>query len=361
MILWRGIRISKKESEILEILYDFRCSTNELLRILIFGHLKSKPKGQKDNISRYTSSLRKKKLIQSESCYPYSRELIFYLTAKGVEFVKEHLNIDPNNKMAGFGREYYGEFDAKTLKPPLKNIEHTMMFLKFVAKNPNQIRHNLYAVKEYEYLRQDAYHSTIEKGKVRPDGEYLSENNRIYSIEIDTGSERTEALISKFNNYRRLFDEYRTKNKPLPWAGILFVCKPSTLTIENDRRIKSIFEAASKGLQSYCWLIPVIIINRTENKVNLKNLLLQQSDIITKLGITIPEKNNFPSSNVQQHTEIQKKEGNDDIDFLTKRFERDAELKKQQEKERILREAEEQQNKHKGFGWGGFYSKGKKL
>lgn len=142
MIYWNQIPISNKENEVLIYLYNFLVLTNEHLRSLIFGHLKSNQKGQRANISRYTSSLRKKKFVNCKSIYPFSRELVFYLTAKGVEFVKSQIRIDQNNKMIGFG-EIFGDFDAKTLKPPLKNIEHTMMFLDFAVKHKRNVRHNL--------------------------------------------------------------------------------------------------------------------------------------------------------------------------------------------------------------------------
>ena len=308
MIYWNQIPISNKEKEVSIYLYDYRLLTNEQLRILVFGHLKSNKKGQRDNISRYTSALRKKNFVQCKSLYPFSRELVFYLTAKGVEFVKSQINIEPNNEMAGFG-DCYGDFDAKILKPPLKNIEHTMMVLNFAVKHPKNVRHNLYAVQEYHYLSQEPNQPSLKKGKVKPDGEYLTKKKNRYALEIDTGTERMEQLLSKFENYRRYFDYCKSNSISLPWQGILFVAKTSSVNLDKDQRIKTILEAASRGLCSYCWTIPVKILNRGGENVttDFKNLLIQQNDLVRKLNIPMPATDNTPTDSIQ-YSEIQKKE-----------------------------------------------------
>ncbi|MDQ0230945.1 replication-relaxation family protein [Metabacillus malikii] len=320
MIYWKKIGISKQELEVSIRIYENRGATIEHIRKLNFSHLTSDPKGQRDNISKITSSLTKKKLIRSESCYPYSREKIFYLASKGVEFVKEHIVIDPNNEMAGYG-EYHGDFDARILKPPLKNIEHTMMFLDFAVKHPRNVRHNLYAVQEYEFLSNDQHSSILKQGKVRPDGEFLSKEKTKFAIEIDTGTERKGSLVSKFENYRRFFDYCKEKNKPLPWGGILFVCKVSNLTVENDQRIQTIFKAAAEGLKGYCWSVPVRILHRGGENVttDFKSLLSNRIELVQKLNIPIPDL--VSSSNNIQNTESLRKEKEEETDFLTKRFE----------------------------------------
>src|SRR5690606_2750983 len=170
MIYWRNNRISDKQEQILIYIYKYRALTNEHLRKLIFGHLESNPDGQKANISRYISGLRKMKMIGSESTYPVSKELIHYLTKKGVDFVKERILLGAQEDMfLGFNEEPHGDFDVAMLKPALRNKAHTMMHLNFIIEYRNilNVRHNLYAVQDFVYYQElSEYSGTYKEGKI---------------------------------------------------------------------------------------------------------------------------------------------------------------------------------------------------
>jgi hypothetical protein len=298
MNYWRKNLIAEKQHQVLHLIYKYRSLTNEHLRRLMVGHLNSNQNGQKANISRYTADLKKKKFIESFSCYPYSKELIHCLTPKGIDYIKDFTYTDKNNPRAGFQDECLGDFDAAILRPGLKNIEHTMMFLEFAIKYRKLLdtRHNLYAVKKYIYYFDDFpnFFSPPKVGKVRPDGECIF-NGKLFSIEIDTGSERHERLVEKFHNYKRYFDHCIYEGIDLPWYGILFVCKESHLEFERDQRLHTILKAACEGLQYYCWTIPLQIINRKEKKNLVLSKVLNDNHLqaeLERFNIKIPQNQN---------------------------------------------------------------------
>lgn len=296
MINWRNNKISNKQKQVTILLYRYRALTNEHLRRLIFGHLGSDSNGQKANISRYTAGLRNMKLIESFSCYPYSKEYIHCLTTKGVEFVKEQVIIDSDNPLVGFDGIHFGDFSTTILKPGLKNLEHTMMLLDFAFKINADVRHNLYAVKNYFYLDRITDNQFYQKaGKVRPDGEILTKKNGLLGcIEIDTGSERFEQLVAKFNNYRRYFD-YCVKNDiKIEWEAMMFVCKESNIEIKKDLRFKTIIKAVCEGLQYYVWSFDVLIFNRggKSNIVSVSSILSNQPELLNDMEVILPSKVN---------------------------------------------------------------------
>jgi hypothetical protein len=118
-------------------------------------------------------------------------------------YIKDQVPINSEHELAGFNNQPYGDFDAKMLRVGLKNLEHTIMYLDFAMKYRHDldIRHNLYAVREYSYIHQD------------------------------TGSERYEHLVAKFDNYRNYLDYCIEKGLGVTWKGMLFVCKETNLDI----------------------------------------------------------------------------------------------------------------------------------
>lgn len=367
MIYWRNCRISEKQQKALILFYRYRGLTNEHLRVLIFGHLESNPDGQKANISRYVSGLRKLKLIESQSCYPYSKELIHYLTNKGIEFVKTQIIIVPKeHKMGGFDCYLHGDFDALMLKPPLKNKEHTMMYLNFAIQYRNNltIRHNLYAVQEFCYPQDVSNTAFIyQRGKIRPDGEILLKNEHIFSLEIDTGTERFEQLVAKFKNYRRYFDYCIENDLDAKWIGILFVCKESYLAIEKDIRVHTIIRAAVEGLQYYCWTVSLQIFRR--DNIVLKKLLEEDEMFFKSLDIPIPSKKNpikvekqLKAERLQLEEEERKRrqeEAQRSVHQQVQSKRLEYERRQKLEEDRRRREIEEEENKKKGF-LGRFFS-----
>ncbi|MFE8698424.1 replication-relaxation family protein [Cytobacillus sp. FJAT-53684] len=368
MILWRNNRISNKQQQILTLIYQYRGLTNEHLRKLIFGHLDSNQAGQKANISRYTSELRNTRMIESFSCYPYSQELIHCLTSKGIEFVQEQVQIDQENKLAGFKDQPYGDFSATMLKPGLKNLEHTMMYLDFATKFRKKldIRHNLFAVQEYLYFNKVSTNSGYYKnGKVRPDGEILFNQHILFTLEIDTGSERLEQLTAKFENYQKYLEYCMKHEVDSAWEGLLFVCKHTELSIEKDQRLHTILRAIVAGLGYYCWIFSVQIY-RGEGIV-LSQLFQEQEDLFRNLGIAIPSKEN-PILIEKRQQEREKQREEEERKRLAEEAQRKVEerirqerlandRKKRLEEEQRTRELEEEERKKKRFyGVGKFFS-----
>lgn len=288
IIEWNGIRIRQKQVTIMALLYKYRGLTNEHLRNLIYGHLDSEKSGQKANISRFVKDLRDKKLINSSSCFPYSKELIHYLSQKGVDFIVTELNISKDNDPLNGFKDVYGLFDANTLKPPLNNIEHQMMFLDTVIKlekNGFATRHNLYAVKRYKYLKEYPNYMLELEGKVRPDGEVYK--NGFAPIEIDTGTERFDHLLKKFNNYRRYFEYLDSINEPKKWKIILFKTKAgSNKNLLTDTRWQTIMRAAFAGLSNYIWNTKVVNIDSPLEKNS--DYLINNLDILEAFNLELP-------------------------------------------------------------------------
>lgn len=360
MIYWRNNKISDKQQQVAILLYSYRGLTNEHLRRLIFGHLSSDNNGQKANISRYTAALRKIKLIESFSCYPFTKELIHCLTSKGIEFVKEQVIIDPENEKAGFDGKHFGDFSATLLKPGIKNLEHTMMFLEFAIKyKSRQIRHNLYAVREYHYIDKTSDHRFYEKlAKVRPDGEMIGKKGELLCIEIDTGSERYEQLLLKFENYKRYFDFCITNDFNIAWDGMAFVCKESSIDMMRDQRLHTIIRAACEGLQYYVWDFNVQIINRggKGKALNMSLLLKHYPEILDSMSIPLPQKINHVLEKKKEDEENKKREEAEAESIrINEQLRVENMLKQQQlefqkrEENRIRRELEETKSKKRGL------------
>jgi hypothetical protein len=367
MIYWRNNRISDKQKQSLILIYKYRGLTNEHLREIIFGHLTSDKKGQKDNISRYTAGLKKMKLIASESCYPYSKELIHFLTKKGIEFVKDHVVIDSEQEFLGFDGHAYGDFEPVMLKPGLKNLEHTMMYLDFAIKHRNRlnVRHNLYSVKDFVYYYETETSLRGKRGKVRPDGEVLVKDKHMFCLELDTGSERFEQLVSKFENYRRYFDYCIESNLDIPWKGMLFVCKETKLEFSKDQRARTVLRAAVEGLKHYCWTFTIQVF-RGEHFI-IRKLLEENAEIFSQLDIPIPSNENPVLVEKQRKDEQLKREEEERkkrqeearirVQQQVQRGKLEYERKKQLEEEHRRREMEEEERKNKRFfGMGKLFS-----
>lgn len=363
MILWRKKRISDKQHQSLILIYEHRGLTNEHLRILLFGHLDSDPVGQKANVSRYSAGLRKMKMIESNTCYPYSKELIHCLTLKGIEYVKEKVVIDPGHEDAGFDHIHYGDFDASMLKPGLKNLEHTMMYLDFVIKHKDKlmIRHNLYSVQEYKYLNSTSNVSSIntsaimKKGKVRPDGE-IKERHSLFALEIDTGSERYPQLVSKFDNYKRYLDYCVENDQKTAWKGVLFVCKESKLQIEKDQRIHTILRAASEGLKHYCWTFVVQIYRG--HSFTLGQLLKEKQELLSELNIPAPSKENPVLVEKQRREEEERKQKEEAAFMIQQNIlkQQEAERERQRKLDEERRRLQEEEEKKKSGFFGKLFS-----
>src|SRR5690606_15894954 len=122
------------------------------------------------------------------------------------------------------------------------------------------------------------------------DGEIRLNSGQLFSLEIDTGSERYEKLVAKFVNYRRYLDYCIEHNQQQAWVGMLFVCKDSKLPIQKDIRVQTIIRAAIEGLQHYCWTF-ILQIYRSQNIV-LTRLLEENETFFKALDIAIPPKIN---------------------------------------------------------------------
>lgn len=343
MIYWRNTDITEKQDQIIKLIYQYRALTNEHIRRLIYDHLSSSARGQKANISRFTADLKKKKLIQSFSCHPYSKELIHCLTPKGIEYYKDHALIDKDERLAGFKGYPHGDFDSGMLKPGLRNIEHTMMYLDFAIGYSDvlDIRHNLYAVKKYVFYDfENAWGNSVsgQIKKVRPDGEVLRPEG-IYTIEIDLATERKKVLTEKFLNYFRYLNSCVENGEAPQWVGMLVVCKDSQIEFKKDQRLHTILKSACEGLKYYSWTFPVRIINRKKN-VDLSNLLINNPETLESIGISIPSTNNpvLEERIIKEEREKQELEERERRQEVYRR--KEAERKEQ---ERLLKERKQRE------------------
>ena len=290
MLEWNGLRIRQKQITILALIYKFRGLTNNHLRRLIYSHLNSETNGQKANISRFVKDLRDKKLISSSSCVPYSNELIHYLTQKGVDFIVTQLNIsNDSDSLKGFN-DVHGLFDANTLRPPLKNVEHQIMYLDTAISLEQRgfsTRHNLYAVKTYKYFKEYPNYMLEKEGKVRPDGEL--HKGGFATLEIDTGSERLDHLVKKFTNYRRYFDYLELNNERKLWNLIVFKTKSNpTRVLTKDTRWKTIMKAAFIGLSTHIWTTRIVDIENPA--VKNSDYLITNQELLEIFDIKVPPK-----------------------------------------------------------------------
>lgn len=242
------------------------------------------------------------------------------------------------------------------------------MHLDFIIEHRNilNVRHNLYAVQDFVYYQElSEYSGTYKEGKIRPDGEIRLNIGYLFSLEIDTGSERYEQLVAKFVNYRRYLDYCIEHSQQQAWVGMLFLCKDSELPIEKDIRVRTIIRAAIEGLQHYCWTF-ILQIYRSQNIV-LTRMLEENDAFFKELDIAIPLKIN-PIKVEKRRKEEQAKREKEDAERIREaarlrvqqqheREKQEYEQRQMQEAERRRREFEEvEKKKNRFFGMGKFLS-----
>lgn len=273
------------------------------------------------------------------------------------------------NPLAGFKGEYMGDFEASMLKPGQKNIEHMMMFLNFSIKYKDkfEIRHNLYAPRAYKYIYEDERNIIYKNGKIRPDGECRSKG-KIYTIEIDTGTERYTKLLEKFKNYKRYLDYCIQENIEHPWYGLILVCKETNVEFERDTRLHSILKAACEGLSYYCWSFPIMILRSEKKPFNLFNQLKIDIKPLTNIGCNIPSEENKALVD-RALKEQQEKRDEEERRLISERAQRqvserfdrerreyEAKKQRQEKIEQLQREKERQKKDKKFLGLGKFLS-----
>jgi DNA-binding MarR family transcriptional regulator len=318
--------IRENQLTILVLIYRYRCLSNEHLAKIIYKNNPSNIETKKSNVSRQITILKNYGMIDSEKSLKNSKELFHFLTSKGVEYVKRHLEIDRQNSNAGFGR-ILGDFNAQQLKKINSNMEHYKIFLDLVTKSNTlskfNIRHNLYSVRKYGI-----------NDRVRPDGELqlLGDPDQLCALECDTGTERYSQLLEKFNNYKRYFDYCNENNQKIPWVAILFVRNKEHKSYKSDERWHTIIKAAIEGLGDYCFKISVII-DATYLPFNfLKHLLKNDKEKLRSIGINITDDNNLP----KLKTEIGNEENNNKF-LLERDKNRDEIIKLELENESLRR------------------------
>lgn len=265
-------KVSQKQKEILILLYRYRGLSNEHLRKLLYSYSKSDKSGQKANVSRLTKQLRENKYIQTASWYPHTKHYIHSLTKKGVDFLRQEIEINPSNPFVGF-HNIFGDFEASLLKPPIG--KHHLMLVDFISDYPNiQLRNNLYSAQKYE------------NKKLRPDAEILFKNN-FYAVEVDTGTERYEQLLEKFQNYYNFYYYCQNNNNNIifPWSGIFFLNKRRETDFKTDFRYHTILKAATDGFKELCWVVPIKGIE----KISLTNLMKEHQQLLKNHNIHIPK------------------------------------------------------------------------
>lgn len=332
MNIFDGNLIRKKMHTILIVLYLFRGATNEQLRRYLYPHLDSDKNGQLANVSRYISALKKLQLVKSNSCHPYSKAEINFLSKKGIDYIHEFCRIEPegfDNEVGFLEKGPFRSFSYDILSPPTQYIEHHLMLVDVMIdyRNLGRFRHNLHCVKEYEYPEIVGTNGYYRKAKIKPDAELVTIKGWLLAIEIDTGSERFDKLVDKFTNYRRYFDYCVEKEMDIPWRAIVFHTRRGneSLQLEDDQRWQTIIKAAVKGLSYYCWTVDVLGFNRP----TLRKLMRDEKQLLTKLEVNLPPKEN-PVIEKKKKQEMKKHQ---------------AELRKEREIEEYNRRQKEKENR----------------
>jgi hypothetical protein len=251
MSLEFGYNLTATSYLIIELLFKFRGVTATQLAALIYG--KHYTLSQEKNIYNFLSKLKKQKLVSNIRLQgSYSKGSIYYLAEKGYEFAKELLNIQEGQRGNGWinaGMPLFADIPYTTYKPPLVQTTHHLLLIDFfielreIKETEIAYRLNLYASQNYE--------SEEKQYRFRPDGEIEFLDGRLFTIEVDVGSETHEQFRQKFRVYRRYFEYIETqKGESLP-NGIIVVVQNKRKDHGIKRRWANIVSAFYKEIGDY--------------------------------------------------------------------------------------------------------------
>ena len=258
-------KISKKEMMILHFLYKVRGATNiQIVKGLGYVLTVSNEK----NMYKPLNKLIKENLVDFIFLKTDERRF-YFLSEEGFEFMKRILDVKPFHYGTGYNKDF-GDFDYKLHKPPTLQSRHFVMQVDSIIEIENlkkmdiqvnghfnlDYRDNRYCSTRFELKKDDG---SIVHCIFKPDGELMfstfdSEgtltSTNVYSIEVDTGSERKSKLLNKFETYKQYFDYLTAYNKPLP-KGILFIGDVKEHQIGLESRWATLTDAFNQALGTY--------------------------------------------------------------------------------------------------------------
>lgn len=222
-------------------------------------------------------------LVKRYRAHPkISKFSIYYLSAKGLEFIQMKLNILEGIREEGWitNQDYLklGYFKYDTYKPPFKQMTHHLFVVDtLITCYVNDIchRNNLYASRLSDNIL------------LRPDAE-MKINSKHYLIEIDNGTENHQQLIEKFNRYFHYVASTRD-NKDIDVIVFIIDTKHSE---QLNRRWISILAAFHIAMRRIYNLVKLVLITKEEFPLYI-DLEKNRPSLINRVAIHLDNKWDF--------------------------------------------------------------------
>lgn len=281
-------RLTHYSMKLLEYLMYYRGMTALQLTRLYYN-VDEPLQSQKTNIHNYLSKLKKQSLVASKKLEDsIQRGSLYYLTVKGLDVVKEMLNIDFGVGGDGFillnergGVTTQADLPYSIYQPPRQQVRHHLLLIEFFIQlrimfdEEESVDHRLsmYCSTTYTYDNLNQ--------KIRPDAEILLPNQTSYWIEVDRGTENHSQLLQKFRNYKHYLTYLKENNLEIPTKGIIFVVDEKKQTYGLKRRWGNILSAFLKEMDPFQDDIRLILspVNELENtlRFEMNRIALNQS------------------------------------------------------------------------------------
>lgn len=308
-------RISEKGLSILHFLYKVRGATN-LQIVKGIGYEQSIANIK--NMYKPLNKLIKENLV--DFLYLKNEERRFYfLSEEGYELMNGILDIPLNHIGSGYDNDY-GDFNYKLHKPPTLQTKHFILQVDAIieienikrgvaAENLNvkiDYRDNRYISTQFEVKKEG---EAAVNGEIKPDCELMFSNydlngarisTNIYSIEIDTGSERRAKLLNKFEAYKLYLDYLISEKKPLP-KGILFIGDVKERQMGLERRWGTLTEVFHQALESYADKVNLHYetLDNLQSMINRETLYREETrKLLGDISNSVLENPNFSGSSI---------------------------------------------------------------
>lgn len=290
MAYFAGVNLSERGLDILKELFFYRGMTGKQLVIFI-TKTSSYTLSEEKSVYNYLRTLKNNGLVESFRLQDtISRGSIFYLSKKGLELIKDILNIDegqsgsgilPHNEKTTFWDIPY-DYQTPPLKQPAHHLMQTQFMANLFADQEHIVSHriNLYAAKIYMYKGK--------KYRFRPDAELFLPTGT-FCVEMDRATESHDQLIQKFETYKRYL-EYCKENEIKTYINtILFVVEGKKRDHGIRRRWNNILSAFLKGMKDDYPKIRLVLttlddMNKTINIENSRERIEDKvSDLIDEM------------------------------------------------------------------------------
>jgi DNA-binding PadR family transcriptional regulator len=249
---------------------------------------------QKSSVHNYLSKLKKQNLVASKKLEDSVRPgSLYYLTPKGLEAVKEILNIEIGATENGFillneqkGIPTQSDLPYSLYQPPKQQIQHHLLLIDFFIRlrihffEEESVDHRLsmYCSTPYTYNNMD--------GKIRPDAEIILPNGDAYWLEVDRSTESHSQLLAKFQNYKNFLSYLEENNLPIPFKGIIFLADEKQQMYGMNRRWMNILSAYLKSMdpnQAADIRLLMTPLNRVEKTLRFEMKRVQLNKSATQL------------------------------------------------------------------------------